>query len=522
MNLQSTRLQREESKPDLGRTRARGSLAGAMSSEPEVPPAPSRRAFLLTAIGMAIALGALFASIQSLPFFSETYNHAAVARAESSWLAAFELARVPLRPLQHLYFHGLTRFDSPAPALARLPGVLLHLGSAFLVICLAVQWGARRGTACLAGWLFLAAPNVKNLIWVSAINAPGRVFCILAVLVLYRCYEERRNKLAALGVLVAFACAIGFHQAAIVAPVLLMAGIHARAEGGRVGECMRAIRSPLLLALTLLTAAYVFYMSFLREARHHGPRSLESLPANAVKGTLALVPEELRQLAVEALRGNLGAAGYLLGGVIVLLALLFGLRCLLRGSAVVRFVAICIAVDLGLHVLTAGFDQRYSYLSSAFLAVGLAVAAQGTGRTAKVLCVVLVPWWFANQARDIREYRAAGDAVHLVLDTASAERARLGPDAVITVVDLPEIWGSESDMPIFDWGFPQAMNARGGGAWVLLRTSAFYKDTSAKLVTREEAIRQLAAPGAQALIFNRSTSAFVDSMDDVMPMEDAP
>jgi len=496
-----------------------------MHPEPGLPADHAHRVLPLTVIGMLLALAVLFASLAGLPFFSETYNHSAFARAADSWGAAFDPARVPLRPLQHIYFHVLTRWQDPDPGLARLPGLLLHFGSALLVICLARQWGARIGGACLAGWLFLVAPNVKNLVWVAAINAPGRVFCLLALLVLFRHHEVTRSRLAALGAILAFALALGFHQAAIVAPAVLMAGIYGRAEGSpgaRVRACVRGLRGPLLASLTAVSAGYVFYISFLRDVRHHGPRPLDSLPANAVKGSLALVPEELRVLAVEALRGNAGSAGYLLGGSIVLGVVAFGIVCILRGRPASRFAALAIALDIGLHAATSGFDQRYAYFSSALLAVALGLAFCGGTRLARMLCFLVLPWWLVDQVHDVREYRAGGTTIEQVLETAGAERARLGPEAVITMVDLPEIWGRESDMPLLDWGFPQAMEARGGGRWVLLRTRTFYKNTSAKLVTLDEVRRRLSGPAAHGLIYDRAGRRFVHSVNDLPATEEAP
>src|SRR5262249_50998143 len=158
------------------------------------------------------------------------------------------------------------------------------------------------------------------------------------------------------------AIALGFHESAMLLPAIFAAWIAFRG-GGTIHDALarvrRALRDPWILALFVLACAY-FVQLFFRPQRHHQAKALDSLPANVVKATLALVPEWIRAPAVEGLRGHLGVAGYALGACAIVVIAIAALW-ILRRSTFGRFVVLAVGLELLLPVLGTGFAQRYAY-----------------------------------------------------------------------------------------------------------------------------------------------------------------
>lgn len=471
--------------------------------------------------GLGLALS--FAAVAGLPFFSEAHNHLRVGADMRTWWAAFDPTRVPLRPLQFLPFQLLARMEEPSPVPVRALAYLLHAGSAWMVARLARRFGAGATGGALAAAVFLCAPNVKSLAWTAAIASPGRVFCLLAALVLLG-DPRRRPAGGALGVL-ALLAGLCFHQSAVVlAPLLvLLAWTAPRARPVGAGGLPFGARPSLWLLLrpAVLVAlaavlAYLVYVGLVRTERGHELRGPAGLPANLVKAAFALAPEGLRVLAVDGFRGRWGGPGVALAGALGLALAAGFTRLAVRGAPATRFALLGVAVDAVLPVLTTGYGQRYSYLGSALLAVACGCAVEAALRRPaprRVLAGValLSGLWLADQVRDTRELREAGRAHERVLDGLALERRSHeervrdlpGVQAPIVLVDFPDVWGRERDLPLFNWGLDLALERRGiPGPWVLLRTRSFATSSTFQPVSPEELERLLAAPRVRVLAFD--------------------
>ncbi len=461
----------------------------------------TRLSRVLVALAFLWIAGVWFA-LRPVPFLSEDYTHLSVASAQTSLFQALDPAREPLRPLQHLFFFVVSRSAGAEADVARLVSFALHALACALVFLIARRLGLSPRTAGAAALLFALFPNVKGLAWSAAISTPGRAaFALLAWWCWLRARESGSLAARALSI-VAFVVALLFHESAVVVPALIVlwcafepaSGLaqRARAVGAR-------LREPHVLLIAVSALAYVLYMTFLREQRHHGLKSFDSLPANVVKAALALVPQDLRVLAVEGLRGKLGAGGHAAAASILALVGALVLVVVRRGSRLARFALCVVAIDLALPVLTTGFVQRYAYLSSALVALALAEWALESRGAWRASILALAGFaWLGDSVRDLRAERAAGSIATAALDTACAARAREGPARAIAIVDLPDVWGREDDIPLFNWGLPQALERRGcPGAWQLWRRRDFHTGTD---VERIDERTYQAALGGSALV----------------------
>jgi len=456
-------------------------------------------------------VAAIYLAVAGLPFFSESFTHLHVADGMEHWGQALDPSLEPLRPLQHLYFFVLASFDPPSPAWARVPGFVLHLGSCFLVVALARGFGATRSGALLAGALFALAPSVKNLVWVAAISAPGRVFFLLASLVAFQHYVARRNVAAGAACVLSFLFALGFHQSAVILPGLLLLLVWAKSGPAMrewLGQVRRWLSDPVVLSTCALGLAYFAYQAWFREQRYNQMKDLASLPANVVKASLAVAPEILRAGMVDGLRG--GGAAFIGAGLLFFAWLALAVLLLWRGRAATRFAVAAIALDAVLPTLLSGYDQRYSYLGLAFAACALGawwsrrdVAREGLAAGALAAALLAVPAF--DTLQDVLDYRQAGSVAETVIADAGAERARVGTDTTIVLVNLPDVWGSEHDLPMFNWGFPIAAERRGiAGPWVLLRTREYHTGSDSEPVTPAEIERLVDRPGVSVLVFDRA------------------
>lgn len=404
---------------------------------------------------------ALFLAIRGLPFFSEDYAQLGEAERLSSIWQALGPVLEPLRPLQHLPFYLLSRCAEPDPAWTRAVALLSHAGSVLLLARLARNLGAEPREAWLAAALFLVFPCLKALVWGAAITNPLRVLFLLGALV---AFAERRGAL----LLACFLLALASHEAAISLPPILLLFAWLRGEKQR-------LREPAFLVCAGTTVVYTIYLAFLRPQRHDSLKPLDSLPANAVKALLALAPEPLRVLCVESFRGHGGALLLVCGSAVFLLWLALIGWALLRGGPTLRFLVLAIAVDFFLPFLSAGFSQRYAYLAGGFVAIGLVLASRSLrARTRALLFAAVAASWCYDTWRDGLEYHAAGALELRVLEELRSERARAGPGKLIAVLDLPDMGGSERDLPLFNWGAEQCLRRHGiDGPWVFWRTHEY-------------------------------------------------
>jgi hypothetical protein len=431
---------------------------------------------LLVAVAVTLAL---FASTASLPFFSESYSHQGRVAGYSSWWLILDPSQVPFRPLQHGYFCLLVALGPVEPWLARVPAFVLYLASALLVADLARQLGCSRAGMWLALLAYLSFPSIKALVWVAAIGNPGRVVCILAGASAFLRHLERPRAATGIGVLVAQALALGFHQSGIVLAAVCALLAWARAGGPiRRGWSAAAprLREPWLLALLLLAGTYTLMMGLLWSQRY--PHSAPgAVIANMARASLALAPETLRHPAIEGLRRTWGTPGFVFGAAAVLGAALAYVAALRSASPRARALLLAIGLDLLLPALAVGFVVRYAQLAAAFaaclLGLGLdALAARPRARRGfQLASAVLLIGWAVDTVHDVAEYRRAGEVFRNVLADVSAERARVGPAPTVALVDLPDTWGRERDIPLFAWGTRHALEHAGvDGSWLLLRT----------------------------------------------------
>ncbi|MFO1012068.1 MAG: hypothetical protein U1F29_18565, partial [Planctomycetota bacterium] len=371
---------------------------------------------------LALAVVVLaWTGVKDAPFLSEDWTHLAEARGDAGWWSAFDLAREPLRPLQHLVFHVLASSGAPDPVSARALSFAMHVAACALVFFLALELlrgvakddAERTRAASGAALLFALAPNVKGLAWTAAISTPARAVFLLAALLAFARALRTGSRGARAAFVACFLLALLAHESAIVLPALCVAWAVcapspsstpstpstgstraakrstpparaadelAPAAGLRAAfdRAVAALKRPELALVVLAALLYVVYSAFLRPERHHGLKSLDSLPANVVKASLALVPELVRANVVEFLRAHPGAGG--LAGAGLLFAVLGALAAwiLVRGNALARFALVAVALDLVLPVLSTGFTQRYAYFGSACAALALGAWAART------------------------------------------------------------------------------------------------------------------------------------------------
>jgi hypothetical protein len=436
-----------------------------------------KRSTLLVLV--VLVCGALYAAIAGLPFFSEDFTQLVEKSRLANVWQAVDLHLDPLRPWQHLAYYVLGRSPEPDPAWLRALAVLLHAGSVLLVARLARGLGAGEREARLAAALFLVFPVAKALVWGAAISNPLRVFFVLGALV---AFAERR----ALLLCACFALALASYECALVLPVLFF--LLAWARGARARIC-----EPAVGACTLFTAAYVVYLAFLRPQRYDGLKSLDSIPANVVNAALGVAPEPLRTFCIEAFRGHGSALLIALGIGLFLLWIAIGAWALVRGGPALRFVVLA----------SAGFVQRYACLAGAFTAIGVALASRAWKprvRVALIAAVFLL--WSYDTLRDCVEYRGAGALQQRILEQLRAERASAGPSTRIAVIDLPDMAGSEHDLPLFNWGAEECLRrAAIPGPWSFWRTRAYATGSDVKLLPPGQ-LALLRASGVRVLWFH--------------------
>lgn len=456
----------------------------------------------------ALVTIALFASTASLPFFSEDLSlQGRVAAYESAW-QIFDPAQVPFRPLQHGFFYLLYALAPVEPWIARIPGFVLYFLSALLVADLARQLGCSRRGTWIALVFYLCFPSIKSLAYVAAINAPGRVTCILAGLCLFMRHLERPSARTGIGLLAAQILALGFHQAGVVlvpACFLIAWGLEGAPITSGWATVGRRLREPWLVALFVLALGYALAMSFLWAQRYPQSHPAAVL-ANFARASLALAPETVRHPAIEGLRQRMGTAGFVFGLATLAYAWLAYLVTLVRARPLSRALFLAAGLDLLLPAVSVGFLVRYAQLAAALCgcAAGrvfdrlIAERRELSMRNAG-LAILLVCWAY-DTAFDVAEYRHAGVVLRRVLGQAAEARARLGPDVTIALVDLPENWGRERDIPLFNWGTRRALVLDGSpGPWDVLRTKPVMGSTEAELIS-PEALARLAEERPHAVL----------------------
>lgn len=454
------------------------------------PPAPSRSEGLpaLPALAFACCLWVgLWAFVGRGAMMSEDWTHLATAKGQASLAQAFDLVRVPMRPLQHVVFYGFAQVDELSGGAARLVGLAGHLVALLAVFALGRAWTGSRGAGALACVLFALAPNVASAFSPSALGWPWRVAFSLVALVLFDRHLRGGSWLALLGAVAAWIVALGFHQGALVIPGVAFLRVAFVREGAP--DLRRGFLSACLWCA--LAGAYVVYLQFFREATGHGLKELASLPANVVRATLSLFPEPLRIWGVAGLRTGT-TQGWLVGGGVMAVALGVFLMALVRGSALTRFVVVAIALELFLPVLTTGFAARYAYLAGAFAAIALARGATRVDATAAArwLCALAALVWTVDLAQDASEFRAAANTASDILAEARDARDEAAGRPV-AILDVPERWGQEQELQYFGLGLTDALRiTHGEGPWHVWRTWQNFHTTDVHPMAPEEVARR--------------------------------
>jgi hypothetical protein len=456
------------------------------------------------AVLVALSLVFQFASVAHTPFLSEDWTHLEEMRPVTSFFAALDPRVEPLRPFQHAFFWVLGHCGAD-PAGAGLPfaahafAFALHVASCVLVYLLAREAGLRGGGPWMAAALFAVFPNVKAIAWSAAIGNPGRVcFELAALLALVRHLDLPRARRGAFA-LVAFVLALCWHESAMILPAIFVLWIvFVSGETWREGlvKLRAAARDPWLCAFFVASLLYVVYL-FLRPERHHGAKSLDSLPANLVKATTALLPEDLRTLIVDGFRTH-GGASFVLAAVLFAGLVIAALYCAWR-SRCARFVLFAVAVELFLPALGAGFVQRYAYFASALVAIGLAVWIVNRGGAARwIILFWLGGMWFRDAWADARDFHTLGHRIPRWIQDWRDARAEVGAGVPIAIVNPTDMYGAEADIPLFNWGLDYMLAAHHvPGPWLLWRTHPYHTSTNVELV--DEA-RVLAARRANSPI----------------------
>ncbi|MBL8860330.1 MAG: hypothetical protein JNL28_17605 [Planctomycetes bacterium] len=462
-----------------------------------------RIAFALLVFAAALIAFEIFATVR-VPFISEDWTHLHVLRPVESLSAALDPRLEPLRPFQHGFFwvlshSGLDPAATKLPIMAHTFAWTLHAISCLCVFLLARAAGARGVGAWTAMALFAAFPNVKCIAWSAAIGSPGRVcFELIALTLFVKHLTTPRPLLGAFG-LAAFFLALGWHESAMMlAPVLVLWIVFMNGRTLREGlaQLRTALRDPWIVAFCACATAYVVYL-FLRPTRHHQAKDLDALPANVVKATTALLPQDLRTMIVEGFRGTGGAAGSTLAWVLFA-CIALGALALFRRSRTARFVLSACALELGLPALGTGFVQRYAIFASALVALGLGLwIARHGGVWRGVLVLLLGMTWTRDSVVDAGDFKQIGERIPVWTADLRRLREATGPNIGVAIVNPPDMWGAEADIPLFNWGLDFMLEARHiPGPWLLWRTVPYRTSSVVELVdeSRLEAARRTGVP----------------------------
>lgn len=469
-----------------------------MSAHTKSPPTRPWTVLVLALVCAWIAFE--FAVSARAPFLSEDWTHLAEARELPTLFSALDPRLEPLRPLQHAFFWVLAHCGAdPAgaglPLVAHVFGFALHAAACACVYWLARAAGARDAGALVALALFAAFPNVKSVAWSAAIGNPGRVCFELAALLAFVRHLRAPSAKYGVSALALFGIALAWHESAMEFVAILalwIAFVEADSIRGGIRRVIAAARDPWIRVLIAITVAYVVALA-LRAGRHHQVKSLDALPANVAKASTALLPESVRTLVLDGFRGVEGSSAPLAYGALATLALVTLILALRSQRA--RFVAAACAVDMGLPVLGAGFEQRYAYFASALVAIALGTWIARSGGGLRMTAVLaLVAWWGHDAYVDARDFRDLSRSVPELVTELRTLREREGSNTVIALVDPPDMVGAERDIPVFNWGFDFMLASNHvAGPWLYWRTHAFRTSTNVEFVEQADIERARAA-----------------------------
>jgi len=435
----------------------------------------------------------LFLAFLPVPFLSDSWIHLERAGGFPGAGSAFDLHQAIYRPFEILWYYVLHVAGWESAVIGRIPGFLEHAAVIFLVYGISRRMGMGTGAAAIAALLFALAPNTKSIGSVTVQNTPARGMFVLAGLSLFA-MRKRHPVLGTVGPALCLVQGLLFHPSSLeLVPlcavwILLIEGPD---EPGwdvrkRLRACRSDLLSPALLGLVALGVGYCLFVILMLPNRVEGANGLNALPSNLVRSTTFWLPEDLRWCAVEGLRGQLGVAAGLGGGLFVVLLWCTAGWFLLRGSARVKFLLVAIVLDLAPPVIATGFSMRYGYLTYGWIAMGLALWLS-TGRRLAIVAVILMGLsWSFDTVGDVLEQREAGRIVDNILADCRKARRDVGRGHTIAIVDTPALWGREKDITVLNLGLLIALDRSGvEGPFVAWRTKRARTSSDQELVDSE-------------------------------------
>lgn len=454
-----------------------------------------------------------FAAVAHLPIASDSLLALERVAAMDGPGELFDLRPI-YRPLEVSWFFVLDRTGSDQPWVARTLPLLKHLAACIAVHALARELGASRTAAAAGALLFAVAPTTKLLGWVMAHSTQGRTLWVLVGLVAFLRIERGPRAGRPWGRLAALATAMVLgllqHPSTIELPLICLAWIVLSSKEGALAGLRRSASHGPLLVLCALGAAYVAFTLFVLPERYHVLRSVDALPANVAKGLTCVLPEPLRIAMLDGLRGSDGPVALAVSGLAglgLLGALAAAFR---RGGPGIRLVIVAVGIDLAIPVLTTGVVQRHAYFPFAFVSIGGALALTARPRVAAPVAALVGALWLADSWTDLREQREAGEIVERVVAQCGETRDEVGARRTVVVLELPCGWGREQDVPVFNWGFAEALRRAGvEGRFVPWRTESAGTSTSQKLVEAATLDARLEKMNAVALRFDPETRSLI-------------
>ena len=436
-------------------------------------------------------------------FLADDYEFLKIAAEMQSPLQAFERGHTSPKPLHHLIFWWGAHCTGPDANWMRLPAFLAHALALGFVFRIGRQAGASPVGAALATLLYASFATTRSLLWPVAISGFLRVTCALAALSFWIDAVRSYRTVSADGVsshwarstcaaIVATLFAMGAHQSGALTPGFFV--LWAMLVGGERGireSALRGLRAafhPAVLGSVVVVGAYVVWASGTTD-QYRGIRELGAIAANTLRSVVALAPQELRICATEAARGKLLGAASVAGWLVIAgYGTFYGWR-LVRGSGLWRFAIVAGSIDIALAVVTAGWSQRYCYFAAALFAIALGVSWSCVVlRWQRVMigaaAVLLAACWARESLRVGRELQEASAVARDILDAGQRADQELGTGNPLVIANAPDVWGTEQDLPLFNWGLEPALRTRGVTRAIRqVRTTPARTSTAASLVT---------------------------------------
>jgi hypothetical protein len=280
----------------------------------------------------------------------------------------------------------------------------LHFVAGVLVYLLARKILKQELLAAAAAALFLLTAGIaETVVWVSATGHLFAATFMLAALLAYITWDEKRNAWSFAGAIVFTLVALLFHEVSVVTPLLFILYAYTRGTFRKVRWSLM-IPVPLYLAVRYLAGSHWFSGDY--------NYNLVKLPFNAVGNALSYLalatigPSALSLMGVlrGLLRGELlGATLIGLGGVLALVVVwrLYRRWASAEDRSIFLFVLGMFLIPLLPFLGLGNASPRYGYLATAAVAILLVWAGEklyqafkGSGRTVAMLGMAMMAGTF--------------------------------------------------------------------------------------------------------------------------------